>query len=90
MAAVIRLRREGSKDKPHYKIVVADKRARRDGRYIEQVGTYDPMREGKNFDLDLAKAEDWLGKGAKPSETVASLIKKSRSLERVAADAASE
>ena len=78
MAAVIRLRREGTKNRPYYRIVVTDKRARRDGAYIEQLGVYDPLVEGDNFQLDLAKAEEWLGQGAQPSDKVANLIKYAR------------
>ena len=78
MAAVIRLRREGTKNRPYYRIVVTDKRARRDGAYIEQLGVYDPLVEGDNFKLDLAKAEEWLGQGAQPSDKVANLIKYAR------------
>lgn len=78
MPAVIRLRREGTKNRPFYRIVVTDKRARRDGAYIEQLGVYDPLVEGENFKLDLAKAEAWLGEGAKPSDKVANLIKFAR------------
>lgn len=74
----IRLRREGSKDRPYYRIVVADSRARREGAFIEQIGTYDPLRDKSNFNIDLAKADEWIGKGAQPSETVQSLIKKAR------------
>ncbi|MGN0865287.1 MAG: 30S ribosomal protein S16 [Akkermansia sp.] len=74
----IRLNRQGSKDRPFYKIVVVDSRARRDGDFIEQLGTYNPMAEGENFSLDLDKAEKWISCGAKPSETVASMIKKLR------------
>ncbi len=77
MAVALRLRREGSKDRPYYKVVAADSRARRDGRYIEVLGTYDPMHDG-DYKLDLDKVERWLGDGAKASETVASLIKKAR------------
>lgn len=77
MAVALRLRREGSKDRPYYKVVAADSRFPRDGRYIEVVGTYDPMRDGVTT-LDLEKIEKWLGDGAKPSETVLSLIKKAR------------
>jgi small subunit ribosomal protein S16 len=78
MAVAIRLTRQGSKDRPYYKIVVVDSRKRRDGRYIEQVGTYDPMQEGVNYTLDLEKVDSWLAKGAQPSETVNSMIRKSR------------
>lgn len=74
----IRLNRQGSKDRPYYKIVVVDSRARRDGDFIEQVGTYNPMAEGENYTLDLEKVEKWISNGAQPSETVASMIKKAR------------
>ena len=74
----IRLNRQGSKDRPFYKIVVVDSRVRRDGDFIEQVGTYNPMAEGENFTLNLESVEKWLANGAKPSETVASMIKKAR------------
>ena len=74
----IRLRREGSKDRPYYKVVVTDSRARREGAYIEQVGTHDPMKEPEQTSLDLAKVDEWSGKGAQPSDTVRSLIKKAR------------
>lgn len=74
----LRLTRKGSKDRPFYKIVAIDSRKRRDGRYIEQIGTYDPMQDGENYKLDLEAAEKWLSNGAKASETVASLIKKAR------------
>lgn len=74
----IRLNRQGSKDRPFYKIVVVDSRARRDGAFIDQVGTYNPMAEGENYTLDLEKVEKWLSNGAQPSETVASMIKKAR------------
>jgi small subunit ribosomal protein S16 len=74
----LRLNRKGSKDRPYYKIVAVDRRKRRDGRYIEQIGTYDPMKESDNFTIDLEKADKWLTVGAKPSETVASIIRKAR------------
>ena len=78
MAVAIRLRREGSKDRPFYRIVVADSRKRRDGRFIEMIGTYDPMKKSDNSVLDLAKVDAWLSKGARASETVASIIRKTR------------
>ena len=78
MAAVIRLRREGTKNRPYYRIVVTDKRARRDGAFIEQLGVYDPLVEGENFQLDLAKADAWVGKGAQPSDKVANMMKFAR------------
>ena len=78
MAVAIRLRREGSKNRPFYRIVVADSRKRRDGRFIEMIGTYDPLKDSGNSVIDLPKADSWIGKGAKPSETVASIIRKAR------------
>lgn len=74
----IRLNRQGSKDRPFYKIVAVDSRKRRDGRYIEQIGTYNPMQDGHNFELDLERYEHWVGVGAKPSETVTNIAKKAR------------
>ncbi len=70
----IRLRRMGAKKAPYYRIVVADSRARRDGRYIEQVGTYNPLTEPKKVTMDLEKIDTWIAQGAKPTETVARLI----------------
>ncbi|MGI8602885.1 MAG: 30S ribosomal protein S16 [Verrucomicrobiales bacterium] len=78
MAVAIRLRREGTKNTPFYRIVVADSRKRRDGRFIEQIGHYDPLKDGTNYQIDLTRATDWLSKGARASETVASLIKKAQ------------
>ena len=74
----IRLRREGTKDRPYYKVVVCDGRTRREGPYIEQIGTYDPMTAKGEFQIDLEKVDKWLGHGAQPSDTVKSLIKKAR------------
>ncbi len=79
MAVVIRLRREGNKNRPFYRIVVVDSRTRRDGRFIDTVGTYNPLVDGDdNANVELEKVEAWIGKGAKPSETVASIIKRAR------------
>ena len=78
MAVAIRLRRDGTKDRPYYRVVVADSRSPRDGKYIEIIGNYRAMEAGDNFELDLEKAEEWLKKGAQPSETVLSLIRKAR------------
>lgn len=78
MAVKIRLKREGSKDRPHFRIVVADGRAPKEGKIIEAVGTYNPLSEGVNFKIDLEKTDDWISKGAQPSDTVRSLIKKAR------------
>lgn len=74
----LRLTRKGTKDRPFYKIVAIDSRKRRDGRYIEQLGNYDPMQEGVNYKIDLDAADRWIKNGARPSETVASIIKKAR------------
>ncbi len=74
----IRLSRRGSKDRPFYKIVAVDSRTRRDGRFIEQVGTYNPMVEGLNFKVDLDKVDNWISKGAKTSDTVHDIVKKAR------------
>jgi small subunit ribosomal protein S16 len=78
MSVSIRLNRKGTKDRPYYKIVAVDSRKRRDGRYIEQLGTYDPLIEGVNYTIDLGIADKWLAVGAKPSETVNSIIRKAR------------
>lgn len=74
----IRLRREGSKGRPYYRIVVTDGRARREGPFIESVGTYDPLKEDDQATVDLEKIDHWISKGAQPSDTVRSLIKKAR------------
>ena len=78
----LRLTRQGTKNRPYYKIVAIDSRKRRDGRYIEQIGTYDPLQEGVNYSLDLEKADKWIGVGAQPSVTVKSIIKKARSIQQ--------
>jgi small subunit ribosomal protein S16 len=84
----IRLRREGAKNNPYYRIVVADSRSPRDGKFIEQIGTYDPRVAGENWKIDLSRAEHWLQSGAQPSETVASFIRKTRKASGKAAVAA--
>jgi small subunit ribosomal protein S16 len=78
MAVSIRLRREGSINHPYYKVVVADSRSPRDGKFIEIIGTYDPKKAGDNSSLKLDRLEHWLARGAQPSETVRSLIKKNK------------
>ena len=75
MAVRIRLTRVGSKKNPIYRVVVADSRSPRDGRFIEIVGRYNPQTDPSTIDLDEAKVKDWLGKGAQPSDAVARLIK---------------
>jgi len=72
----IRLRRDGGKKSPYYTIVVADSRYPADGRFIEKVGTYNPMTEPAELKVDTEKVEEWIKKGAKPTETAAALIKK--------------
>jgi len=76
MAVKIRMKRVGAKNKPVFRIVVADGRSPRDGKFIEEVGTYQPRRKGDNFTMDLERVKYWLSKGAQPSDTVASFIKK--------------
>ena len=71
----IRLQREGKKKAPFYHIVVADSKSPRDGKIIEQIGTYDPMTEPSTIVLDNAKVEQWIKNGAQPTDTVKALIK---------------
>lgn len=78
MAVVLRLRREGSKDRPVYRIVAADQRFRRDGRFLEILGNYNPALGADAATLKLDKVDHWISNGAKPSPTVASLIKRAR------------
>jgi small subunit ribosomal protein S16 len=78
MAVSIRLRREGAKNRPYYKVVVTDSRSPRDGKFIEIIGTYDPKKPGHNSTLKLDRAEYWISKGAQASDTVRSLIKKNK------------
>jgi small subunit ribosomal protein S16 len=70
------MKRIGAKNTPVFRIVVADNRSPRDGKFIEEIGTYQPLQKGNNFTLNLERAKYWVGKGAQPSETVASMIKK--------------
>lgn len=77
---VIRLARGGAKKRPFYRVVAADKRMPRDGRFIEQIGTFDPRVEKGSINLQLDRIDHWLKLGAQPSDTVKSLIKKFRSL----------
>ena len=73
----IRLRRIGAKKAPYYRIVVADSRAPRDGRFIEEIGTYDPMAEGAaKIKVDMDRAKYWVANGAQPTDTVRGLLKK--------------
>ena len=78
MSVSIRLRREGSLNNPYYKVVVADQRSPRDGKFIELVGNYDPKKAGENANIDLSRIDYWIQNGARPSDTVRSIIKKAR------------
>src|SRR5256885_13038512 len=78
MAVAIRLGREGGLSRRYFEIVVTDKRSPRDGKFIEIVGTYDPKKAGNNSTLKLDRIEHWISKGAQPSDTVRSLIKKTK------------
>ena len=77
----IRLKRMGMKKKPFYRVVVADIRSPRDGRFIEEIGYYDPMKQPAEIKLDNAKAVEWMKNGAQPTETVRILLKKSGAIE---------
>ncbi len=70
------MKRIGTKNTPVFRIVVADSRSPRDGKCIEEIGTYQPLKQGENFTLKLDRAHYWVSKGAQPSDTVASFIKK--------------
>jgi small subunit ribosomal protein S16 len=75
----IRLRRTGTTKRPYYRVVVADSRSWRDGRFVETLGHYDPRRNPAVVKIDAERAQYWISKGAKPSETVRSLLKKKAS-----------
>jgi len=80
MAVSIRLRREGTKNRPYYRVVVTDSRSPRDGKFIEIIGTYDPKKTGQNSSFNVERAEYWISQGAQPSDTVRSLIKKQKKM----------
>ncbi|SET05801.1 SSU ribosomal protein S16P [Anaerobranca californiensis DSM 14826] len=82
MAVKIRLRRMGSKKRPFYRIVVADSRSPRDGRFIEEIGYYNPLTEPAVVKVNVEKAQEWLKKGAQPSDTVKSLLKNAGALQK--------
>lgn len=75
MAVKIRLQRKGKKKKPFYHIVIADARSPRDGRFIEKIGTYNPLTQPATIEMDTDKAFDWLAKGAQPTETVRAMLR---------------
>jgi small subunit ribosomal protein S16 len=85
MSVKIRLKRCGSKNHPVYRVVVADSRSPRDGKFIEELGTYLPLQKEKNVTLNLDRARYWMGVGAQPSDTVASFIKRAEKAEKAAA-----
>ena len=72
----IRLRRDGAKKAPYYKVVVADSRFPRDGRFIEEIGVYDPMKDPATIKIDVEKYETWVKKGAQPTDRVKKLFEK--------------
>lgn len=76
MAVKIRLMRMGMKKAPYYRVVVADSRSPRDGRFIERIGVYHPLEEPSRIEIDADKAREWLAKGAQPTEAVATLLAK--------------
>ena len=78
MSVKIRMKRVGTKNTPAFRIVVADNRSPRDGKCIEELGTYLPLKKGDNYTLKLDRADYWLSKGAQPSDTVASFIRKAK------------
>ena len=77
MAVKIRLRRMGAKKNPFYRIVVSDSRYPRDGRFIEEIGTYDPLKTPADVKIDADKAKQWIANGAQPTDTVKDILKKS-------------
>ena len=81
MAVKIRLRRMGAKKAPFYRVIVADSRSPRDGRFIEEIGTYDPSTDPSTFNVDEEAAKKWLANGAQPTDTVKALLKKSGVIE---------
>ena len=89
MSVKIRLKRMGAKKKPFYRVVVADSRSPRDGKFIEEIGFYDPLQEPSVLKVDEEKAKKWLGTGAQPTETVKKLFQKA-GIEKPAAAAKAE
>ncbi|MBR3836937.1 MAG: 30S ribosomal protein S16 [Clostridia bacterium] len=81
MAVKIRLRRMGAKKAPFYRVVVADSRYPRDGRFIEEIGTYNPLMDPPAINIDVEAAKKWISNGAQPTETAKSILKKSGVIE---------
>ncbi len=88
MAVAIRMRREGTTNRPYYRIVVADQHSPRDGKFIEQLGTYDPAKKDGAAKVKLDRIDFWVKNGARPSETVSSLVKKAKKAQAKALTAA--
>lgn len=78
MSVKIRLKRIGAKNNPVFRVVVADGRSPRDGKFIEEIGTYNPTQKGNNVTVKLDRADYWIKQGAQPSDTVASFLRKAR------------
>ncbi|MDB6029115.1 MAG: ribosomal protein [Verrucomicrobiales bacterium] len=85
MPVCIRLKRTGAKNNPVFRIVVADNRSPRDGKFIEEIGTYWPTQKDVNYKVDITRADYWISKGAQPSDTVNSFLKKAKRAAAVAA-----
>lgn len=85
MSVRIRLKRIGTTNTPAYRIVVADSRSPRDGKFIEEIGTYQPQKKSDNYVVDIERADYWISKGAQPTDTVASFLKKARRAKAAAA-----
>jgi small subunit ribosomal protein S16 len=85
MSVKIRMKRIGAKNQPAFRIVVADSRSPRDGKCIEEIGTYQPLKKGENVTLNYPRAQYWLSKGARPSDTVASFLRKAAKASAAAA-----
>lgn len=83
MAVKIRLKRMGSKQRPFYRVVVADSRSPRDGRFIEEIGTYNPISEPAEIKIDTEAATKWMKNGAQPTDTVRALFRKTGILESI-------
>ena len=81
MAVKIRLRRLGAKKNPFYRVVVADSRSPRNGRFIEEIGTYNPMTDPAEIKIDGEKAKQWIANGAQPTDTVRALLKKTGAID---------
>jgi len=81
VAVKIRLKRIGAKKRPFYRVVVADSRFPRDGRFIEEIGTYDPLSDPSKIEIDNEKAIEWIKKGAQPTDTVKYLLKKTGAIQ---------